>query len=232
VQLQARYLAEPSGAVTPGVEIDLADGTTVRSDDPEVNAALSTRLDRSVTLWPRQPATDVDHYRRVAAIDEEDLRRQLALLPDDPIPDYSTDTPPELLAELQTYVAPLGTYFDGFELHLLTTGSLAALQATVPECTIDVRRFRPNILVDTGTDPDGFPEFDWTGRDVRIGSLVAHVVKPMSRCVMVTLPQAELPSERSIMRTLIRATGMNLGVALTVVEPGRIAEGDTVELVG
>jgi uncharacterized protein YcbX len=231
MQLAARYLAEPAGATTPDVEIDLGDDTTVRSDDPDVATVLSTRLDRQVTLWPRRPADDADHYRRVEVMDEDELRRQLALLPEDPIPDYS-GMPAELLAEVSTYVAPRGTYFDAFELHLLTTTSLASLQAAVPECTIDVRRFRPNILVDTGEEPDGFPEIAWSGRRIRIGSVVALVVQPMSRCVMATLPQADLPREPSIMRALVRMTGMNLGAALSIVEPGHVAEGDTIELMG
>jgi uncharacterized protein YcbX len=231
VQFRARYLDEPVGAATPHVEIDLGDGTTVRSDDPAVATVLSGRLDRPVTLWPRWPAEDLAHYRRVEVIDEDEMRRQLALLPGDPLPDYAAMTPPDLLAELMEYVAPRGTYFDGFELHLLTTASLAALAGATPECTIDVRRFRPNILIDTGLDVAGFPEIGWCGRHVRIGSVAAQVVQPMSRCVMVTLPQAELPRERTIMRTLVRETSMNLGVALTVVEPGHIAEGDTVEII-
>jgi uncharacterized protein YcbX len=230
VQLRARYLDEPMGAATPAVEIDLGDGSIVRSDDPAVATVLSARLGRPVTLWPRRPADDREHYRRVEAIDDDEVRRQLALLPDDPLPDYAGMTPPDLLAELMEYVAPRGTYFDGFELHLLTTASLTSLAGAAPECTIDVRRFRPNILLDTGDDLAGFPEIGWCGRHVRIGSVVASVVQPMSRCVMVTLPQAELPSERMIMRTLVRETSMNFGVALTVVEPGRVAVGDIVEV--
>jgi uncharacterized protein len=232
VQCAARYVHEPVGSQTPPVVIELGDGTTIRSDAPGVDASLSERLGRPVTLWARRPADDVEHYRRIEAIDEDEMRRQLALLPDDPLPDYAAMTPPDLLAELTEYVAPLGTYFDGFELHLLTTASLASLAQAVPGSTIDVRRFRPNVLVDTGTGSDGYPEIDWCGSHVRIGSVLAQVVQPMSRCVMVTLPQAELPGERAIMRALVRETSMNLGVALTVVEPGRIAEGDTVEVVG
>jgi uncharacterized protein YcbX len=231
VQCAAHYVDEPVGALTPPAEIDLGNGTTIRSDAPDASASLSERLERPVTLWPRRPPDDLEHYRRVEAINEDEMREQLALLPDDPLPDYAAMTPPELLAELTEYVAPLGTYFDGFELHLLTTASLASLAAAVPSCTIDVRRFRPNILVDTGDDATGFPETDWCGRRLRIGSVLAQVVQPMSRCVMVTLPQAELPAERSIMRALVRETSMNLGVALTVIEPGRIVEGDTVEIV-
>ncbi|HEU5307309.1 MAG TPA: MOSC N-terminal beta barrel domain-containing protein [Acidimicrobiia bacterium] len=230
VQLAARYVSEPSGATTPIVEIDLGDGRTVRSDDPEITALLSDRLCGRVTLWPRRPAEDLEHYRRIEQPDEDELRRQLALLPDDPLPDYSTMAP-DLLAELSEFVAPRGTYFDAFELHLLSTASLASVAAATPGCTIDVRRFRPNILVDLGPSVAGYPEIDWCGRRVRIGSVVADVVQPMSRCVMTTLPQAELPRERAIMRTLVRDTAMDLGVGLSVVEPGHIAEGDTVEVI-
>lgn len=230
LQLAARYVEAPSGATTPTVEIDLGDGRTARSDDPGVAALLSERIGRSVTLWPRRPADDLDHYRRVEQYDEEELRRQLALLPDDPLPDYSS-LPPDLLAELAEFVAPRGTYFDAFELHLLTTASLASLARATPTSTIDVRRFRPNVVADLGPGIDGYPEFEWCGRRVRIGSVVAEVVQPMSRCVMTTLPQADLPRQREIMRTLVRDTTMDLGVGMRVIEPGHIAAGDPVELV-
>lgn len=230
VQLAARYLAPPAGSATPPVEIDLGDGATVRSDDPDVAGVLSARLGRPVTLWPRRPAEDRDHYRRVELPDEAEFRRQLGLLPDEPVPDWSTMAPPDLMAELIEYVGPRGTYFDSFQLHVLTTTSLASLAEATPGASMDVRRFRPNVLVDTGSEPGGFPEIDWCGRHLRIGSVVAEVIQPMSRCVMVTLPQGDLPAERSIMRTLVRETRMDLGIGLDVVEPGRIAEGDPVEL--
>lgn len=232
MRLRARYLEEPAGASTPVVEIDLDDGTAVRSDQPDVAARLSARLGRDVTLWPRRPADDLDHYRRgPETYDEGELRRQLALLPDDPLPDYGS-LPPGMLEQLLRYVSPPGTYFDAFPLHLLTTASMASLAGAAPGCTIDVRRFRPNVLLDTRPDLAGFPELDWCGHRLRIGSVVAEVVQPMSRCVMATLAQAELRREPSIMRTLVRETSMNLGVGLDVVEPGHVEPGDAVEIVG
>lgn len=230
VQLAARYLEAPSGASTPTVEIALGDGTTVTSDAPDVAEVLSARLDRPVTLWPRRPAEDLDHYRRVELPDETEFRRQLGLLPDEPTPDWTTMAPPELMTELIEYVGPRGTYFDSFQLHVLTTTSIATLAAATPGASMDVRRFRPNVLVDTGDEPGGFPEIDWCGRHLRIGSAVAEVVQPMSRCVMVTLPQDDLPTERRILRTLVRETKMDFGIGLDIVEPGRINQGDVVEL--
>ena len=229
VQFAARYLAEPEGASTPPVEITFPDGVTVTSDDPGVEAALSVALDRQVTLWPRQPADALDHYRRVGTIDEADMRAQLALLPDDALPDYRS-VPEEVTSELQTYVAPPGTYFDAFPLSLLTTSSMSALGIASPGSVIDTRRFRQNVIVDSTDHRQGFIEPRWIGRELRVGSLRTTVVCPISRCVMVTLPQADLPRDRSLMRTLVRETGMDLGVYLRIIEPGEVHVGDSVEV--
>lgn len=230
VQLAARYLEEPNGSSTPTIEIDLGDGRVLRSDDPEINEALTKRLGHPVSLWPRQPADDLDHYRRVETLDEADIRRMMALLPDEPIPDYGQYIPPELNEKLAEFVAPPGTYFDGAELHLLSRTSLETLSSLMPDSTIDVRRFRPNIVIDL-PEAEGFPEVEWIGREVRIGSVVTKVIMPMVRCVMITLPQDDLPRDPKIMRTLVREANMNMGVGLSVVEPGHVEAGDPIELV-
>lgn len=230
VQLSARYLEEPKADSTPTIEIDLGDGQAVRSDAPGINQALEERLKHPVSLWPRQPADDLDHYRRVSALGEAEIRSMMALLPDEEIPDYGPHVPPELAAKLAEFVAPPGTYFDGFESHLVSNTSLETLSSLMPESTIDVRRFRPNIVVDS-TKHDGYPELEWVGRQLRMGSLVVRVVMPMVRCVMVTLPQDDLPRDPKIMRTLVKEADMNMGIALSIVEPGHCAAGDAVELV-
>ena len=138
----ARYVEEPADDVTPPVEITLPDGASVRSDDPGVHAALSDALGVEVTLWPRRPAEDEEHYRRRGVIDEAEMRRQFALADDEPLPDFSR-IPVALMQELTQFVSPRGTYFDSTELHLLTTTSVASLAALAPDSQIDVRRFRP-----------------------------------------------------------------------------------------
>ena len=225
----SRYLEEPSGSACPPVEMTLPDGGRITSSDPSVDEVLSGALGRAVTLWSRRPAEDVEHYRRVEKIDEAEMRRQLGLLPDEPLPAYAA-VPSKLGAQLVEFVSPLGTYFDAVELHLLTTRSLASLADRSSGSLVDVRRFRPNIVVDTVGSEEAFPEIQWCGRRLTIGSAVVEVMMPTSRCVMVTLPQAELPQDRTIMRTLVRETGMDLGVGLRVIEPGVIAEGDTIAI--
>ncbi|HJC28176.1 MAG TPA: MOSC domain-containing protein [Candidatus Dietzia intestinipullorum] len=187
-----------------------------------------------MTLWPRQPQDHHEHYLR-ARVSMQDIREQLDLGPDDPLPEFST-LPDDVLAELATYATPRGTYFDALPLSLLTTSAMSTVQDTVPDSAIEPRRFRKNIILETdpGAAPDSgagaLPEFDWVGHRLHIGEVVCEVVMPISRCVMVGLPQAELPHDRAILRSLATNTGMNLGVYLRVVRPGTITEGDPVHL--
>lgn len=229
LEFTARYLEEPEGSSSPTVELTFPDGHRARSDDPDIAQALSSAVDRPVSLWSRVPAENLDHYRIAQPMDEKTLRDQLLLAPDEAIPDYEATAPAEMFNQLRTFVTPPGTYFDAFALSALTTASMRSLSDAVPDSIIDSRRFRQNMIIDSG-DAVGFPEADWRGRRVRIGSLVVEGAMTIPRCVMITLPQDDLPRDRPILRTLKRLTGMDLGVYFTVVEPGVVAEGDAVEL--
>lgn len=224
----ARYLADPQPGRSGDVEMRLPDGSTLRSDDPEAAGRLSRALGHTVTLWPLQPADQLDHFRRGAPTHadlEQELRSVFALEPDEPFPDL-TGLPPELLE----FESPPGTYFDAFPLLLITDRSLAALARLAPESRIDVRRFRPNFLLSLPDAGDGFPEAGWTGRRVRIGGMTAEVTIPCMRCVMTTLPFDDLPKDPRIMRTMVRETRQCLGAYAKVAEPGEVRLGDAVEL--
>jgi uncharacterized protein YcbX len=225
----ARYVSEPEGASTPTVEVTLPDGSTVTTDDPGIAGAISDAVGRPVTVWPRRSADDPEHLRRREVISEAEAREQLGLLADEPMPDYAA-LPPDMLEIYSAYVSPIGVYFDTFPLSLLTSTSMSALGALAPDSVIDSRRFRQNVIVTGAPELAGFAEFDWVGRQLRIGSVIVKVMMPISRCSVVTLPQAELQHDRSLMRTLVRETHMNLGVYLSVVQGGAIAEGDDVTL--
>ncbi len=93
-----------------------------------------------------------------------------------------------------------------------------------------MRRFRPNILVETSAGIEGFTEFDWCGRELRLGQVAGDVVMPMMRCAMTTHAQGDLPKEPAIMRTLVRDAEMNFGAAITVTGAGTVEIGDVVEL--
>ena len=206
--------------------ITLPSGDEVRTDAPDVDEQLSKALDHHVTLWPLQPATDTEHYRR-GKPDGPDpltaLRDMFGLEPGEPLPDM-TGLPPELAK----YESPPGTYVDAFPLMIITESALAALGALAPDSAIDVRRFRPNIVVG-GTDA-GFAEDAWVGHRLRIGTMTARVEIRTMRCVMVTRPFSDLPNDRSIMRTLVRERAQCIGVYASVEQPGVVTLGDTVEI--
>jgi uncharacterized protein YcbX len=206
--------------------ITLPSGEEVRTDAADVDAKLSQALDHAVTLWALQPATDTEHYRRGRPDDPDPirgLRAVFALEPDEPLPDLS-GLPPDVF----TYETPPGTYVDAYPLMLVSEAGLGALHALAPDSAIDVRRFRPNVVV--GDTEPGFAEDEWVGHRLRIGTMVARVEIRCMRCIMVTRPFADLPNDRSIMRTLVRERSQCFGVYASVEQPGVVTIGDAVEI--
>jgi uncharacterized protein YcbX len=227
MRLAARYANEPSadGAI-PHATITFPDGREVRTDDPDVSAIVSRELDHAVTLWPLQPAADLDHYRRGPwdADIMRELRDMFARDTDAELPDLS-GMPPELVE----FESPPGTYFDAYPLLVMTEESLASLERAAPESRVDVRRFRPNVVVRAGSDAP-YPEQSWAGRRVCIGEVEVEVVTACPRCVMITRPFADLPEDRSLVKTVVREANHAVGVYARVVAPGRVARGDAVEV--
>ncbi len=223
----ARYLREPGEGV-PAAEITFPDGSSVTTDDPEVAARLSAFLGRTVTIWPLQPAEDRDHYRR-GLPDKPDLMDELrevfGRLPEEPLPDLSLFS-----QELFEFTSPVGTYFDAFPLHLLTTASLAALGADAPADRFDRRRFRPNVLIASAHGERGLVDAAWSGKSLRVGEAVVRVELPTPRCSMTTQAQPGLPKDPLVLRAIVRDGDQNLGAYATVTTPGRVAVGDPVEL--
>lgn len=228
LQCTARYCEEPTGGSTPVVEVQLPNGSRIRTDQSDASEKLSKCLERDLRFVDRRPADDLDHYRRAAFGEnpEEEVREEFGLLPDEPLPSFE-GFPPELFE----YVSPLGTYFDAYEIHALTTASLAAIARLSPGSTVDARRFRPNLLIQSADGITGLPEHDWSGCELRIGTVRLRAVCPMTRCAMVTWEQGDLPKAPALMRALVRETNYNLGSALSVLSPGEVSLGDPVELI-
>lgn len=227
MRLAARYLEEPVAGRVRAAQITLPDGSTLMSDDPDANERVSSALGHPVTLWPLRPADDLEHYRHgpLEAPDfVAELRSMFDLDPDEPLPNLSA-----FPVELIEFESLPGTYYDAFPLLLLTDSSLAALQELAPASVIDVRRFRPNILVSAGGAP-GFVEDEWIGRRMRVGDAVVEIATGCPRCVMTTRAFADLPEDRSIMRTLVQQHDQELGAYANVVEPGTVRVGDELEL--
>ncbi len=226
--LAARYLKEPALEGSSPAEIVFPDGSTIETDAPDVNERVTKAIDYSVTLWPLLPADAVEHYRRGAPLHddiEKEMRAMFARTADEPLPDLSV-FPPELIE----FESPPGTYFDAFPLLLMTEAALGSMQEKAPDSIFDVRRFRPNFLIGATDSAAAFPESEWCGRRLRFGEAIVEVTADCPRCVMTTHGFDDLPKDPQVMRALVRETGGHLGVYGKVEEPGRVASGDSIEL--
>jgi uncharacterized protein YcbX len=154
-----------------------------------------------------------------------ELRAIFGRLETEPLPDLSVFPP-----EIMEYTSPLGTYFDAAQLHVLTTASIATLAAKTPGARFDVRRFRPNVLVESPDGTTGLPEADWNGRTLVVGTARIRIDMGTARCVMTTLPQGDLPKDPSVLRTIVRDAAQNFGSYATIVTPGEVAVGDDVRI--
>ena len=207
-----------------GVLITMPDGTTVASDDSAANDTLSTALGRPVSLVALRPADDLDFYRRPPFVSDDPmahLREIFGRTEDEPLPDFS-----KFSAEVMEYETPPGTFYDVSPLLIMTTSALRSIADAVPESVVDVRRFRPSLVVDTGDEP-GHPEFGWVGKQFAIGGAVVEVLNDCPRCVAITKEiSAAIPPDRAILRHVVRELGQAVGVYCNVVQPGTVREGD------
>lgn len=140
-------------------------------------------------------------------------------------------------AALSAYVgrpvslAPEGEvpHHDDGPVHLVTTSGLRAV-ADAHGAAVDVRHFRPNVVLDTGEEA-GFPEDGWLGRTLEVGDALLEVVAPMPRCVMVTMAQVGLDGDAGLLGTVTDRHGMDFGVLAEVRRPGRLGIGDAVRTI-
>jgi uncharacterized protein len=226
----ARFLAEPAadaaGEAVPPVAIALPDGTELRSDEPDVDARLSAFVGRAVTLCPRLPAREREHYR-AARFTMSDLRTQFALAPDEPVPDFSM-FPVSMLLALSRYATPPGTYFDAYPLHVLTTATLAELRRLDPTAGAEALRFRPNVLV--AVEGAGLAENGWCGGALRAGAMQADVEIPTVRCSMTTRAQPGLAADPGVLRAVAQHARRCAGVYASIARAGHVQIGDSVDV--
>ena len=180
--------------------ITAPDGESAAANSDNINEWLSDKLSHPVSLWPLLPAEQLDHYRRGAPDTEDfelELRTVFGRLPDEPIPDLSG------FEELLEFESPPGTYFDAFPVSIMSRQSLESMDQLSSECRFDVRRFRPNLLIDIPGSEHPFPEQLWVGATLSIGSVVLKIESTCPRCSMTTHGFADLPRDTRVMRTLV-----------------------------
>jgi hypothetical protein len=208
------------------VTITLPGGGSVTSSDSAADEVLSAALGRAVRLESLRPAAETDFYRRHGAPPEDFLgylHDIFGRTDDEPLPDFAKFGP-----YVGEFDSPPGTFYDCFPLLVMTTSALRSLSEALPDSVVDVRRFRPSIVIDTGDEP-GHPEFGWTGRRLSLGSAVIEVVNDCPRCAAITKDVTpDIPQDRAILRHVVRALGQAVGVYCNVVQPGTITAGDQV----
>lgn len=206
------------------VRVVLPDGVDLPVQDPELGLQLSKLLDRQVFVSAEVP----EHGRLERAVPEyeggvPDAVRESAVV------DATGET-------VTTGSVARGTFFDYGRVHLVTTAALARMREVYPAGDFDARRFRPNLVVDTGAGP-GFPEDAWPGSRLRVGEALFSVAVPTPRCVVPTLGHDELPPDPGIMRAVAREHRVPvfdlgrlscLGVYLEVLEAGTVQVGDAI----
>ena len=209
---RAAYCEPPRvGAAMPGVRITLPDGAQVMTGQDDLEQVLSRVFGRDVAVEEARP-----EQRSVGATAEEYWPDMTGLDYRDTVTDFEM---------------PAGTFFDIAVVHLLTTATLDRLRALYPQGRFEARRFRPNIVISIPGEDPGFVENDWVGRTVTVGGDVRlAITEPCPRCVMITLPQGDLPKDSGILRTAAQHNGVNVGVYASVLSGGTIRRGDAVSL--
>jgi uncharacterized protein YcbX len=217
-EYRAAFVDPPRrGAEMPPVRVTLPDGTVVTSLQ-DLDESLSRVLGREVTLEAaeRGQREPVDSSSPMARRAEEYWPDMEGLDERDTVTDFDL---------------PEGTFFDCAVLHVLTTATLDRLRELYPQGRFEVRRFRPNVVVETSNRVKDFVEDAWIGRTVRIGGEVQLAVTgPCPRCVMTTLAQGDLPKDSGILRTAAQHNQVNIGVYASVLRGGRIRRGDAIRL--
>ena len=182
--------------------ITLPGGRRLPYEAPEVDQVLSGWLGRRVRLEERTPETSRSYEM--------------------------TFDPPHDDAEYYEIPSPEGSYLDLAAVHLLSTATLAGGEAAYGGLDWDVRRFRPNVVVEGPDEP--FAEDAWCGSDVTVGSARLAARQPTVRCAMPLRAQPGLDRQPRLFEALTALHDNHLGTYLDVLEPGEIRVGDEVSV--
>ena len=202
----AAFIDSPQTAENiPPVRITLPDGSQIFSNHGEIDRTLSKVLSREVSVM--NSSLEKPSYE-----------------------EYWPDI--EGLAQRETVTdeaMPPQTFFDIAVIHLLTTSTIDRLRELYPEGRFEVRRFRPNIVVESASEEKDFIENSWVDMKLKIGEEIElKIIGPCTRCVMTTLPQGDLPKDLGILRAVAKYNQVHAGVYASVHRGGTIHRGDNI----
>src|SRR5918911_504751 len=212
--------------ITPPVRITFPDGTHIlSSNQTHVDYSLSKVFGRDVRLMKASLAEKPSYEEYWPDID--------GLAQRDKVTDENM---------------PSQTFFDIAVIHIMTTSTINRLRELYPEGRFEVRRFRPNIVIESSSSTSAsgeeeeekkskkdFIEDLWVGKNIIIGgsednNIVLKVTSPCTRCVMITLPQGDLPKDLGILSTVAKYNQVHVGVYASVERGGIIHRGDTIQI--
>jgi uncharacterized protein len=211
---RAAFIEDPPQVAEniPPVRITFPDGTHIYSDQ----------------------ADDIDHA--LSKVLGREVRLMRANLENPSYEEYWPDIEGLAQREKVTDEAmPPQTFFDIAVIHIFTTSTINRLRELYPEGRFEVRRFRPNIVIESSAssseEKKDFIENLWVGKKLMIGEdILLSVTGPCTRCVMITLPQGDLPKDLGILRTVAQYNRVTAGVYASVHRGGTIRRGDQVRL--
>lgn len=132
------------------------------------------------------------------------------------------------------------SFADGYPLLVANLASLDELNAALlaqgsAEAPLPMTRFRPNLVV-SGAGP--WAEDGWTGRRIRVGTVIFRGADPCGRCLVTTIDQETGERGREPLRVLAARRrsgerllfGLNLIPELPPPGPYAVAAGDPVEI--
>ena len=222
LDLRAAYEAQPREKEPAPIRINLPDGRTLHAADADASELLSAELGREVAIERMEAG---QHTR--AGIDPGTIFGDVPI--ENVMPQLNAATMPDSFSLMR------GTFFDSATMHVLATGTLAHMRALVGDgAQLDARRFRPNIVVDTGTEANGFVEDEWIGKTLEVGDEAAGVkiiaMEPALRCVMTTHRQEDLARDLRIIRAAAQFHKAKVGVFAAIGAVGIVHVGDPVFL--
>ena len=217
----------------PDIEITFPDGTVLSSNDGGVHAKLSELAGRDVELTALPPSDDISLHKlsraeRSDTMSPTWLRSAFGMSDDEKLPDLSMVRLSDMV-NFTRYSTPPGMFVDLAPVHVLSQASLATIGAEIGS-ELDVRRFRPNVLLALENPDDGLPESQWTGAQLALGGTVLDVMMPTIRCVVPSRAQPGFEVDRRITKAVATRAQRCLGVYCWVEKGGEIRVGDDVAL--
>jgi hypothetical protein len=104
---------------------------------------------------------------------------------------------------------------------------LVATDGAVREFGRDIRRLRPNVLIDGVV---GMDETTWEGAGLVSGDAVIFLDSLRGRCPMTTVDPDTLDRDPGVLKDIGRRFGGRLALNASVLRAGRVRLGDPVEL--